>query len=89
MIDFRDPFLRTVEEPQRSGQQDVHFRRAPMQRSQLYQLCDIEDPGIEALLSAPCKMSQADPQTGWLTETELESIRNQLKIKSEALRRMG
>ena len=89
MIDFRDPFLRTVEEPQRSGQQDVHFRRAPVQRSQLYQLCDIEDPGIEALLSGPCKMSQADPQTGWLTETELESIRNQLKIKSEALRRMG
>jgi hypothetical protein len=89
MIDFRDPFLRAnpgVERP--AGRPDVHFRQAPINRSQLYQLCDIEDPGIEALLNGPGRMVHADPHTGWLTESELEAIRNQLKIRSESLRRI-
>ena len=90
MIDFRDPFLRSEDVPRTpTARPDVHFRRAPIQRSQLYQLCDIEDPGIEALLNGPCKLITADAHTGWLTELELDSIRNQLKIKSEALRRLS
>ena len=90
MIDFRDPFLRANPVTERpAGRPDVHFRQAPVNRSQLYQLCDIEDPGIEALLNGPGRMIKADPHTGWLAESELEAIRNQLKIRSESLRRLS
>jgi hypothetical protein len=89
MIDFRDPYLRNEDNRQANAgdKPDIHFRKAPVNRSQLYQMCDIEDPGIQALLSGPCRMMTADPHTGWLTEYEMESIRNQMKIKSESMRR--
>lgn len=89
MIDFRDPYLRNEDNRQANAgdKPDIHFRKAPVNRSQLYQMCDIEDPGIHALLSGPCRMMAADPHTGWLTEYEMESIRNQMKIKSESMRR--
>lgn len=91
MIDFRDPFFKTEEGARASTTEnrniDIHFRRAPTNRSQLYQLCDIEDPAIQALLNASSKVDEADPHTGWLTEVELDAIRNQMKIKSESMRR--
>ena len=93
MIDFRDPFFKSGEGQRGSvaqGPVDVRFRRAPTNRSQLYQLCDIEDPGIQAVLSGGVRAaSQPDAHTGWLTASEMESIRNQMKIKSESLRRLG
>jgi general transcription factor 3C polypeptide 5 (transcription factor C subunit 1) len=90
MIDFRDPYLRSEDQrPSDKRPVDIHFRRAPSNRSQLYQLCDIDDPGIQGLLNGPCRMFAADSHTGWLTESEMESIRNQMKIKSESMRRAG
>ena len=89
MIDFRDPFFRNGGQADSTGVVDIHFRRAPTNRSQLYQLCDIDDGGIQALLAGPCKMPRADAHTGWLTEAELDSVRNQMKIKSESMRRDG
>jgi hypothetical protein len=89
VIDFRDPFLRGKSDSKtNSGPKDIHFRKAPTNRCQIYQLCEIEDAGIEALLNGPCRMMHADPRTGWLAEGELEAIRNQLKIRSESLRRL-
>jgi general transcription factor 3C polypeptide 5 (transcription factor C subunit 1) len=93
MIDFRDPFFKTEQgaRSQTSGpgdrSLDIHFRSAPSNRSQLYQLCDIEDPAIQAVVNAQGSKSEPDPHTGWLTETEIDSIRNQMKIKSESMRR--
>lgn len=87
MIDFRDPFFRNGGVVDASEVVDIHFRRAPTNRSQLYQLCDIEDAGIQALLAGPGRMTSADPHTGWLTESELDAVRNQMKIKSESMRR--
>jgi hypothetical protein len=87
MIDFRDPyFLR--EKPEKSDEPtDIHFRRPPAKMSQLYQLNDIDDPTISALISKPAHVSSPDPHTGWLSEFELTSIRNQMKLKAEAMRR--
>jgi hypothetical protein len=93
MIDFRDPFFKSDEGKNSSNDSgenpDVYFRKAPINRSQLYQLCDIDDPGIQAVLSGQTRMEAADAQTGWMSGSEMESIRNQMKIKSESLRRMG
>ena len=87
MIDFRDPFLKAGGDDTKGGNPDIHFRKPPSNRSQLYQLCDIEDPGIQALLAGETKRVSADPHTGWLTDMEIDSIRNQMKIKSESMRR--
>ena len=87
MIDFRDPFFKAGGDEAKSTNVDIHFRRPPSNRSQLYQLCDIEDPGIQALLAGETKQEMADAHTGWLTEAEMDSIRNQMKIKSESMRR--
>ena len=92
MIDFRDPFFRSDEGGRKvAGVEtvgvDVHFRKPPTNRSQLYQLCDIDDPGIQALLAGGTRVDTADAHTGWLTEAEMDSVRNQMKIKSEGMRR--
>ena len=90
VIDFRDPFLRGSTAPpanSRGGSIDCHFRVPPVNRSQLYQLCDIEDAGIQSLLSSTSPTEACSYSNGWLEPEISESIRNQLKVKSEAMRR--
>ena len=89
MLDFRDPFFRTAEGAKGSsgGVVDCHFRVPPANRSQQYQLCDIDDSAIQALLKGSKPQSACTAESGWLAPEQLESIRNQLKVKSEAMRR--
>jgi hypothetical protein len=94
-IDFRDPFYKTPEgvaqlaTGRAAEPVDIHFRRPPVNKSQLYQLVDIDDSGIRACLSGEQKLTTPDPHTGWLSEGEMDLIRNQMKIKSESMRRIG
>ncbi len=93
-IDFRDPFFKTPEgaalltTDRSAGPVDIHFRKPPVNKSQLYQLIDIDDSGIRACLAGAPKLTTPDSHTGWLTEAELDLIRNQMKIKSESMRRI-
>ena len=88
MLDFRDPYFRTAGAKGSSGGVvDCHFRVPPANRSQQYQLCDIDDSAIQALLKGSKPQSACTAESGWLTADQLESIRNQLKVKSEAMRR--
>jgi len=85
MLDFRDPFFRTGAAA--GGEVDCHFRVPPVNRSQQYQLCDIDDSAIQSLLKGSKAQPVCTDSAGWLTVDQLDSIRNQLKVKSEAMRR--
>ena len=59
-------------------------------RSQLYQLCDIEDPVVRHIIENADVLDKPHSQSGWISLDDLHSIRNQLKLKSvESLRRTG
>ena len=85
IIDFRDPFLSDSRLIEDNSVKDVHFRRPPTNRSQLYQLCDIDDLGIQSVLVS--SQDHCSAKSGWLNESQLESVRNQMKIKSDSMRR--
>lgn len=58
-------------------------------RSQLYQLCDLEDPVVRALVEKQPQVQVPHPQFGWINPEDVHSIRNQLKLRSaESLRRV-
>ncbi|KAF4653678.1 General transcription factor 3C polypeptide 5, partial [Perkinsus chesapeaki] len=100
VIDFRDPHFRSPaaarEHPHAvettDTKQDVHFRRPPSNRSQIYQLCDIEDSAIQGVLEHEAKTNRLgktlDPTSGWMAKATMSSIRTQLKVRSEAMRRL-
>lgn len=59
-------------------------------RSELYQLCDIEDPVVKHIIEDSSVLEKPHSQSGWISLDDLHSIRNQLKLKSvESLRRKG
>jgi RNA polymerase III transcription factor (TF)IIIC subunit HTH domain len=97
-IDFRDPFLRDQigrdeqqqQQPSEATAQllDCHFRVPPVNRSQMYQLCDIEDSVVQAMLRALQPQSECSSKSGWFSESDLEKFRNQLKVRSELLRKV-
>ena len=89
-IDFRDPFLRDSQTnivTQKGGLLDCHFRVAPVNRSQMFQLCDVEDSVVQAMLRMLPAASTCNEKSGWFEETDLEKFRNQLKVRSELLRK--
>ncbi|KAF4683656.1 General transcription factor 3C polypeptide 5 [Perkinsus olseni] len=100
VIDFRDPHFRSPaaarEHPSVAAatetKPDVHFRRPPANRSQIYQLCDIEDSAIQGVLDHEVKTNKLgkalDPTSGWMAKSTMSSIRTQLKVRSEAMRRL-
>jgi general transcription factor 3C polypeptide 5 (transcription factor C subunit 1) len=58
-------------------------------RSQLHQLCELEDPVVKSIIERPPSVDIPHPQFGWINQEDLHSIRNQLKLKStESLRRV-
>ena len=58
-------------------------------RSQLYQLSELDDPIIKTLIDKASSVSEPHPQFGWISQEDLHSIRNQLKIKfTESLRKL-
>ncbi|KAF4750708.1 General transcription factor 3C polypeptide 5, partial [Perkinsus olseni] len=91
VIDFRDPHFRSPaaarEHPSVAAatetKPDVHFRRPPANRSQIYQLCDIEDSAIQGVLEHEVKTNKLgkalDPTSGWMAKSTMSSIRTQLK----------
>ncbi|CAE8593653.1 unnamed protein product [Polarella glacialis] len=98
VIDFRDRFLRQ----QRSYFEriqgvldagsvqvlDCHFRTPPVNRSQLYQLGDIEDEVVQQTLSALSGFgAEASEKFGWMPQPALETIRERMAVKAELMRR--
>ena len=58
-------------------------------RSQLYQLSELEDPIVQALIERVPDVNEPHPQFGWMSQEDLHSIRNQLKLNStDALRKV-
>lgn len=97
IIDFRDKGLREVkayfERAQGSGgvgvvtEVDCHFRRPPVNKSQLYQFIDIEDEEIQRLLSSTEPTAQCTERWGWLTLATIDAIRQRMAVKAELIRR--
>eukprot|EP00927_Polykrikos_kofoidii_P041538 TRINITY_DN35418_c0_g1_i1.p1 TRINITY_DN35418_c0_g1~~TRINITY_DN35418_c0_g1_i1.p1 ORF type:complete len:602 (+),score=111.13 TRINITY_DN35418_c0_g1_i1:175-1980(+) len=97
VIDFRDRHLRqrkvyfqalqgnVASEPVPS---DCHFRTPPTNRSQLYQFIDIEDEGVQQLLTAAEPLSRCCAQTGWLSADSLRALRNRMAVKAALMRRV-
>ncbi|EER14669.1 Transcription factor tau 95 kDa subunit, putative [Perkinsus marinus ATCC 50983] len=98
VIDFRDPHFRSPaaarEHPSATttattitseSKPDVHFRRPPGNRSQIYQLCDIEDSAIQGVVENEVKINRLgktlDPTSGWMAKSTMSSIRTQLKVR--------
>lgn len=95
VIDFRDPTLRhsrrTASNDKDSlldleGKTDPYFVKPPDSMSQLYQLCDIRDNGVQKTISGPC-LSSFDAVTGWLSRGSRDAIRDHMKAKSSIMRR--
>ncbi|EER17193.1 hypothetical protein Pmar_PMAR010838, partial [Perkinsus marinus ATCC 50983] len=70
----------------------VKFQRPPGNRSQIYQLCDIEDSAIQGVVENEVEINRLgktlDPTSGWMAKSTMSSIRTQLKVRSEAMRRL-
>jgi len=102
VIDFRDRWFRkqttyfeAIQEV-RSGRAvdarneedfDVHFRAPPVNRSQLYQVLDIEDTVVKRILALAAHVDQCSPQDGWFEATVIPRIRDRMAVKAEILRR--
>jgi len=97
VIDFRDRFLKqrrayferiqgTVgETPVQTL--DYHFRTPPVNRSQLYQLVDIEDEFIQEDLSSCSRTEKVSQQFGWMPKASIAAIRERMAVKSELMHR--
>lgn len=100
VIDFRDRFfrrqdsyykavqaLRTGEGQKPELNCDYHFRTAPKHRSQLYQLTDIDDEGIQKFIREAKLLPKALEKSGWFSPSQMTSIRERMAVKAEVLRR--
>ncbi|CAD7963890.1 unnamed protein product [Amoebophrya sp. A25] len=102
VIDFRDEILKgpevniskkAVSPTSTVAKPDVRFRVPPTNRSQLYQLCDIEDDVIQSIIATRLK-ERAEETTpldrsdhfGWLNEKTLKKIRDRMQVKSALMR---
>ncbi|CAE8636671.1 unnamed protein product [Polarella glacialis] len=86
VIDFRDPKLKDQGKVEAKSRQEVFFKKAPALRSQLYQMTDIEDDFVKALVGG-CEISaECDRRCGFLTQVVMDSVCDRLTIKSQQLR---
>eukprot|EP00930_Biecheleria_cincta_P028518 TRINITY_DN19909_c0_g1_i1.p1 TRINITY_DN19909_c0_g1~~TRINITY_DN19909_c0_g1_i1.p1 ORF type:complete len:487 (+),score=86.78 TRINITY_DN19909_c0_g1_i1:206-1666(+) len=97
VIDFRDRFLKQrrayFERIQGTLDAlpvpalDCHFRTPPVNRSQLYQLVDIEDEVIQQVLSSCGCIETVSEKFGWMPQTSLEAVRERMSVKAELMHR--
>merc|ERR1712151_1138100 len=60
---------------------DHHFKRLPVERKQLYQLCEIRDDYVSSLLEDTQPEPACERQEGWLAEFVFEAIKGRLLSK--------
>eukprot|EP00392_Amoebophrya_sp_AT5.2_P004612 g4620.t1 len=75
-------------------QNHVHFRVPPQNRSQLYQLCDLEDETIQNIVGERLKEREGstldvNDHFGWVGESVLKKIRDRMQVKSALMRESG
>eukprot|EP00931_Biecheleriopsis_adriatica_P102651 TRINITY_DN77595_c0_g1_i1.p1 TRINITY_DN77595_c0_g1~~TRINITY_DN77595_c0_g1_i1.p1 ORF type:complete len:533 (+),score=102.54 TRINITY_DN77595_c0_g1_i1:132-1730(+) len=97
VIDFRDRLLRQqrayFERVQGTlditptRELDCHFRTPPMNRSQLYQLCDIEDDVVQQTLSTCGQNEEVSEKLGWMPLEAMEAVRKRMQVKAELMHR--
>jgi len=95
VIDFRDRHFRNKEVyyqrlacqvQESSGQLDPHFRTPPVNKSQLYQLADIEDKTVQDILRSAVSVDKCSEKFGWLSEGTLKAIREAMAVKCQRWR---
>eukprot|EP00443_Scrippsiella_acuminata_P000446 CAMPEP_0115263428 /NCGR_PEP_ID=MMETSP0270-20121206/49906_1 /TAXON_ID=71861 /ORGANISM="Scrippsiella trochoidea, Strain CCMP3099" /LENGTH=517 /DNA_ID=CAMNT_0002679411 /DNA_START=47 /DNA_END=1601 /DNA_ORIENTATION=- len=87
VLQFRDPHFRKNDaEAADTGPADCSFRKPPTQKTQLYQLVDIQDDYITSLIDEAELLDCVDKKSGWLPQFVLEVAGDRLKVKSQQLR---
>lgn len=92
-IDFRDPYFRKtdylVKDHEALGAQECHFRVPPANKSQMYMLCDFVDSTLKRLVNGSETLTVCDQQTGWMSKSALNALRQQMKVKSQNMRKIA
>lgn len=75
----------------RAPNPELHFLVPPRRPSQLYQLCDVCDAGVQNVVQAPdgaagLVSAECSKATGWYTGAALAKIRNMMVVKSLRMR---
>lgn len=65
---------------------DVHFTRAPRNRSQVYMLCDIKDDKIEEIYNAHVSGKFDSERYGWLKPDAMPKIRDRMQVLAAGYR---
>lgn len=86
-----DSTFKSIISTVRNFNPEVHFLIPPSRQSQLYQLCDIFDAGIQKIINETVETGQVMPRTcskttGWYSQATLSKIRDMMNVKSLRMR---
>uniref|UniRef100_A0A0G4G6T7 Transcription factor IIIC subunit 5 HTH domain-containing protein n=1 Tax=Chromera velia CCMP2878 TaxID=1169474 RepID=A0A0G4G6T7_9ALVE len=73
-------------DPEDERNVDPFFVVPPIQGSQAYQLCDIDDFHVKNVIAKATPLAQFSPLTGWLSREVLQEIRECMKVKAARMR---